>query len=793
MTSDTGRRRGWLVAVLLGAVTLAVFWSVRRCEFTSFDDPAYVTDNEMVSRGLTSEGVTWAFSHPHGGNWHPLTSLSHMLDVTLFGLQPAGHHVVNLALHTLNSLLVFLLLRALTASFWRSALVAALFALHPLHVESVAWVSERKDVLSTLFFLLTLWAYARYTGKSQAQQPGSKFWYAVTLVCFALGLLSKPMLVTLPCVLLLLDFWPLRRLDWPGPCQKLRPLLVEKLPFLLLTVAACVITYRIQSEAGATSEIPFGTRVARIILAYASYSMKLLLPFNLAVFYPLPKTIPWWELGGAGAVLAAVSLAAGRAWRRAPELAVGWCWFLGTLVPVIGLVQVGQQFIADRYTYIPSIGFFVALVWTGAAFLQACKVSPMAIATACAAWLAALGFLTTKQIATWQNSEALYTHALAVTADNHVAHNNLAALRFGQQRYEEAGRHAAEALRISPNFADAHLNYGNVLSQTGKIAEAQEHLQRALELKSTPQAMYNLARLLGDHGDPVKAESLYRAALAQQPGLLDARYNLGLLLTRLKRPAEAQAEFEKVLAAHPAFPGARLTLGALLAELKRFDEAAKVLLRQIELVPGDVDARYNLGHVYLLLDRPTDARAQFAEAVKRRPDDLGLRRSYGDALFQEGQLDEAITQLREVMRQKPDAHSVYQIALAQTMMGDYTNAVASLRQSVALQPEFVDALNDLAWTLATAPDANVRRPDEALTVALRACALTSNQVVRCLGTLDAAYAAAGHFQPAITTAQRVVQMAQDAGDASLANMAKERLKFYQAGQPYFQSFAPVNR
>lgn len=793
MTLDAGRRKGWLITVLLGAVTLAVFWPVRHCEFTNFDDPSYVTENEMVSRGLSAEGFAMAFRQPHGGNWHPLTSLSHMLDVSLFGLKPAGHHLVNLALHSLNAMLVFAVLRALTGSFWRSALVAGLFALHPMHVESVAWISERKDVLSGCFFLLTLLAYARYVSGEKIQQSKSRFWYALTLLCFALGLMSKPMLVTLPCVLLLLDLWPLRRMTWPVPWPQLRPLLVEKLPFILLTIASCVITYWIQSDAGATSEIPLNTRLARICIAYASYVMKLLGPIKLAVFYPLPKSIPWWELAGAVVFLVAISLTAWRALRRSPELAVGWLWFLGTLVPVIGLVQVGQQLMADRYTYLPSIGFFIAFVWTGAAFLQGFKVSPLATATACALWLGGLGFLTAKQITTWRNSEALYTHALAVTTDNHVAHNNLAALCFEQKRYEAAAHHAAEALRISPNYADAHLNYGNALNQAGKTAEARQHLERALELKPTPAAMFNLAKLFADGGETAQAEQLYRAALAQQPGLVDARYNLALLLTKVNRAAEAQTEFETVLRARPIYPGARLTLGALLAGQKRLDEAAKVLRQQIELVPGDADARYNLGHVYLMLDLPTDARAQFAEAVRLRPDDLGLRESYGDALFQEGQFDQAIVQLRELLRAKPTAKVNYQLGLAQTVTGNYTNAVAALRQAVALQPDFVDALNDLAWTLATAPDPNVRRPDEALTAAMRACELTTNRVARYLGTLDAAYAAAGQFPQAIATAQRVVEMAQAMNDAGLAKMAGERLKFYQAGQPYFQSFAPPNR
>lgn len=793
MNFDLGRRNRWLVAVLLAAVTLEVFWSVRRCEFTNFDDPDYVTENDWVSRGLTWAGAAWAFQHSHAGNWHPLTSLSHMLDVTLFGLNPTGHHLMNLAWHTLNSLLLLAVLWTLTGAWWRSAMVAGLFALHPMHVESVAWISERKDMLSTFFGLMTLFAYASYAVPStgfRVSGSKSKVWYAVTLLCFAFGLMSKPMLVTWPFVLLLLDLWPLRRLAWPVEAKQLRQLVVEKWPFFLLTIVLCVITYTTQSEAGAMSEIPFSTRLARVFVAYASYVAKLLLPLKLAVFYPLPQIIPWWELAGAVVLLVVISLGAVRVLRRLPELAVGWFWFLGTLVPVIGLVQVGQQLMADRYAYIPAIGFFVAVVWGVAALLQRSKANPVLIAAGSLVWLAALGFLTVQQTRTWRNSEALYTHALRVTENNHVAHNNLAALLQKLGRYAEADAHAAEALRISPNFAGAHMNWGNALIRAGKTAEALEHLQRSLALEPTPITQYNLANLWRENGDPVKAEQFYRAALAKRPHFVDARYNLGLLLAQGKRNDEAQVEFEKVLAAQPAFPGARLTLGAMLAQDNHPTEAAAVLRRQIELVPTDADARFNLGQVLLQLGRVPEAREQFAAAAKLQPEDPGIRQTLGATLLQEGQIREAITQLQEAISRKPNAAATYQLALAQSVAGDFTNAVASLRQTLTLQPDWVSALNDLAWTLATVPDAAVRRPEEAVRLALRACELTTNQVARCLGTLDAAYGAAGQFENAIATALRVAQMSQTAGDTNLAALAKERLLFYRAGKPYVQSLAP---
>ncbi|HZQ47988.1 MAG TPA: hypothetical protein VFC07_13300, partial [Verrucomicrobiae bacterium] len=428
----TEKRTKLICAALLVAVTVAVYWPVTGCDFINYDDPDYVTNNPMVQHGLTAQSVTWAFTQSHASNWHPLTWLSHMLDCALFGLKPGAHHAVNLLFHTANTVLLFLVLNNLTRAVWRSALAAALFAWHPLHVESVAWVSERKDVLSAFFWLLTMAVYAKFTGLSKAQSPKSKVYYVVALLFFACGLMAKPMVVTLPFVLLLLDFWPLGRIynfETGRRSESFIRLCVEKLPFFCLSALTCVVTVwsqRAEHSVVSTATLSLPGRMANVLVSYVLYLGKTIWPTNLALPYPFSHEWTLLQATGAGLLLMVLTAIAVLNWRTRPQLAVGWFWFLGTLVPVIGLVQVGLQSMADRYTYLPLIGIFVALVWGIPGRWAVWPRPGMLCYAAGSAILILLLLATSLQLTYWQNSVSLFSHTTAVTKDNILAEYNLA-------------------------------------------------------------------------------------------------------------------------------------------------------------------------------------------------------------------------------------------------------------------------------------------------------------------------------------------------------------------------------
>lgn len=502
-----------LLCLALAAAVLAVFWQVQGHEFIRYDDYEYVVENPHVRNGLTLQNVVWAFSTPYASNWHPLTFLSHMLDCELYGLNPAGHHLNSLLIHLLNTLLLFLILARATGALWRSAFVAALFGLHPLHVESVAWVAERKDVLSTFFWILTVHFYIRYT-----EGPGAVP-YMISLLFFSLGLMSKPMLVTLPFVLLLMDYWPLERFRFKEPGEErglsngseekdakihVGPirLLLEKTPFLMLAASSSVVTFLVQEKWGAVhSLIPLKTRIANALFSYVHYLIKALWPGDLAFFYPHPgNTLPMIQVLGAGILLAGLTLLALCNFRRIPYLIVGWFWYLGTLFPVIGLIQAGPQAMADRYTYMPLIGVFLIVTWGAYGIAERhIRLRPILLLSA-AVCLSALSVSSWFQVRHWKDSRSLFEHALAVTASNFLAHNNLGNVLAREGRTEEAVRHFSEAIRIQPGNAAAHNNFGNALLDMGKHREALFHYREALRLRPDfREARLNLQRALERH------------------------------------------------------------------------------------------------------------------------------------------------------------------------------------------------------------------------------------------------------------------------------------------------------
>jgi Tfp pilus assembly protein PilF len=573
MTSKINRNYLVLaVCIALSITTIAVFWQVGNHEFISFDDNDYVTENRYVQDGLTLKGIVWAFSGPHAHNWHPLTWLSHMLDCQLFGLKPGRHHLVNLLFHVANTLLLFLVLHRMTKALWQSAFVAGLFALHPLHVESVAWVAERKDVLSTFFWMLTMGAYVYYV-----EHPGYKR-YLLVFVFFLLGLMSKPMLVTLPFVLLLLDFWPLKRLhkaksgariaaarSQPArrgkkkqksrqPLQKdtpqkmaavktlalwpeIRPLLKEKIPFFVVTILFCFITIYAQHRVVKPMELyPLGLRIANALISYVSYIGKMLWPVKLSIFYPyVGVALLSWQAVSAILVIMVTTYVTIRAARSFPYLIVGWLWYLGTLIPVIGLVQVGLQSMADRYTYVPLIGVFIMIAWGAPEILNRWRYGRFALASAAVVILLACMIMTYVQIGFWRNSIALYEHAIEVTSANSWAQNNLGYALALQGKRDEAIAHFQEAISIN-NPADAHYNLGIMMASQGKLDDAINHFRESIRISPEyAKAHNNLGSALLSQGRFDEAITSYREALRLNPDYTIAQDNLKNALTVKKK------------------------------------------------------------------------------------------------------------------------------------------------------------------------------------------------------------------------------------------------------------------
>jgi protein O-mannosyl-transferase len=842
MPEDRTRGRTAVCCALLVLATAAVYWPVLRHGFINLDDSDYVSGNPPVTAGLTWQGVKWAFTSTHAGNWHPATWLSHMLDCQLYHLRPAGHHLTNLLLHTANVLLLFGLLKRLTGALWRSALVAALFALHPLHVESVAWVAERKDVLSGFFFLLTLWAYVQYvkakglrlkaeggvssqwsvaSGSGAAatgndgprttdhglltKHQASRFtfhvstFYLLSLTFFALGLMSKPMLVTLPFVLLLLDYWPLRRLQLSTLNSQLSTVF-EKLPFFALSAVSCVVTFVVQQASGATqAPPPLDARLANALVACARYLGKTLWPANLAVFYPYtPFDLGSWQVVGAGLLLAAVTasllayaLKEGRRMNDqsrkglpsasslqslACPLAMGWLWFVGMLVPAIGLVQVGLQAMADRYTYLPHIGLFIAVTWGAVAAAErrrgraSAPASPEptearrslgsrgrspSLALACGLAvlvLTACGLLTARQVSYWQNNTMLFGHAAAVTSGNYRAYAIIGSQLGGEGRLTEGIEWCRKSLDIAPGYAEAHNTLGAIYARQGKNDEA-------------------LAE--------------YETAAQEDPAYLDAREALANLLLRQRRFAEAEGWCREALRLAPQKLPVMYSLATALHQQGKLDEAAGWYRRILAVDPALSTPHRFLGNILAAQGKPEAAIAEWRLALKVRPADGDTRTVLGVVLLEQGQLDEAAAQLSEAARlQATNALANSQLALIHEQRHETRAAIECFRRALQAQPDWPETLNNLAWILAANPEASLRNGTEAVQLAERACKLTGYKEPLMVGTLAAAYAEAGRFEDAVKTAEKARDLAAAAGLKAVAEKNSQLLELYRAAKPY---------
>jgi tetratricopeptide (TPR) repeat protein len=677
--------RNSVVCGLLALAVLAVYGQVASFEYVGWDDDLYVGEESRAPQGLTTEGAVWAFSTGHAANWHPLTWLSHMLDFELFGRDPGAHHLVNVLLHLVNALLLFGALRLMTRALWLSALVAALFALHPLHVESVAWVAERKDVLSTAFGLLAILAYTAWVRR------GGLGLYLATACAMALSLLAKPMLVTLPFVFLLLDYWPLGRLR-PGPrdgdeergedrepeapappARPLKRLLLEKAPLLVLSVASSVVTFLMQRNGGAvgsTEVVSLAQRAGNALVSYVVYAAKTAWPSDLSILYPHPYLpdsgalpLAGWQVAGSALLLGAASLLVFRTFRRRYAL-VGWLWYLGTLVPVIGLVQVGGHALADRYTYVPLIGLFVIVAWGGAELATALRERHerlgRAVTPAVVSVLAALAVCSWVQTRHWRDSIALFEHALEVTPRNRSMSFNLGNELRRKGRPQEAIFHYRAALWVKPNDVKVHNNLGLALWSQGEQDEAMRHYREALDANPAfAEARGNLANALRSRGELDEAVEQYHRALRDKPQLVQAQNGLGIALRAQGRLDEAIVQYREALEIEPDYAEAHTNLGLALQSQGKLEEAVRQHRQALRFKPELAAAHNNLGIVLESQGQLDETVGHYREALRIAPGLATAHHNLGNALRAQGNLGDAIRHYEEALRIDP-AHAAAQ-------------------------------------------------------------------------------------------------------------------------------------
>jgi tetratricopeptide (TPR) repeat protein len=706
-----------LLTVLLVVATVVAYWRVCGNDFISYDDPIYVVDNPEVKKGLTADSITWSFTSTYAGYWQPLTWLSFQLDQQIFGPAPWGYHFTNLLLHVANTVLLFWAFLWMTGAVWPSFVVAAFFALHPLHVESVAWVTERKDVLSTLFWMLTLLAYVKY-----ARRPGLAR-YLLVLSMFVLGLMAKPMLVTLPCVLLLLDYWPLARfssgpgpaeteVDRPGVGRSLGRLVAEKLPFFAISAILSVTAFRAQHASGGVMSlegVALPLRMTNALAAYAAYMGTMVWPSRLALYYPYPRGgIGWWQVGAAVVLLGSITVVAVLQARRRPYLLVGWLWFLGTLVPVSGLVQIGGQARADRFTYVPLVGLFIMLAWGIEDLGQRISVTrPIRIALS--AILIGCLLLTWRQVGYWRNSETIWLHSAEVIKDHYIAELSLSVIYEKQGNVKEGLEHSIKAVRIRPDPA-AHVHISNLFLQQGHLEEAKKHCLEALRL---------------------------------QPDSADAYTNLGIIYSMEGKAAPARAAYSKAL----------------------------------EIDPRHAGAHWNLGQNLLLENNYKEAVLHFEQVLQTDP---GFDKAYdglGDASFYQGQIARAVTHYSRAVTLAPTvARYHYDLACALTELGNMEDAKKHYTDGKRLDPQWPQEAAQQAWQLARHPDQRRRHAAMALQLAKEACGAVDPPPAQFLLSLAAAYEDSGQVHKAADTARKGLETADRAGRNDLKRAFQELLE-----------------
>lgn len=717
-TPDNLSARGGLTILVSFALALCVvgtYWPIRDNHFIPFDDVEYITGNYHVNAGFTSDSLRWAFTHIYAANWHPLTWLSHMLDCQFWGLKPTPHHLTNLALHILSTILLFLIFRLATRRIWPSAFVAAVFGLHPVHVESVAWAAERKDVLSGFCFMLTLLCYVWY-----ARRPTLKR-YLLVLSTFALGLLAKPMLVTLPFVLMLLDYWPLHRIDnREGDRRPLRALLLEKVPLLALAIGASIVTYLGQTTSGAAPSLEaytFGLRLQNAIVSYLRYIGKTFWPTKLAVFYPIYGDFKPPLLWVSALAVLVVVTALVIIWRKHRYLLVGWLWFLGMLVPVIGIVQVGMQSMADRYMYLPMIGLTIMVAWGALELCQRFRLRQVVTVLSIAV-LVVCSIMTWRQVRYWKDGLTLFYHALEVARDNPLAEMIVGSEYGNRDEVARAVPYFRRAIQLDPTYAGGYTGLGRALMFLKQYGEAHEVLQKADQLdQRDPSIALNMGDLAGEQGDYAEAVRQYLRSLDRKSDQPQVQYNLAIALMHLND----------------------------------FSAAEDHLRRMLKMTPGSAEAHYHLSKL----------------------------------LLRRGQRAQAETELRESLRLEPKSpQAQFDLAMIELGDHHFDSATKSLRESVRLDPNFFPAVQNLAWLLATAPQVSADDANEALQLAQRADEAMKHKDAGVLDTLAAAQATKGQFDRALQIAQEAATLANRSGDTKLAKEIESRQAGYRQKRRY---------
>ncbi|MDJ0811134.1 MAG: tetratricopeptide repeat protein [Desulfobacterales bacterium] len=683
------RHRDPIIGVLLFLGTLALYAPTLSYDYINIDDPDYVADNHIIKQGLSRESLAWAFTTTRTANWHPLTWLSYMADVQFMGSSARTHHLVNVLFHALNAVVLNMVLRRMTNAVWLSLIVSLLFSVHPLNIESVVWISERKNVLSTLFWLLVMGCYARYTNRKSIGA------YLAALLFFALGLMAKPMLVTLPCVLLLLDFWPLER--WPSsplnPARKTPAtanygrLIGEKIPFFALTAASCIVTFWAQQAEGAVKSLetfPLVSRLVNALVSYAVYLQKVVWPDPLTIFYPFPSHYPGWQISGAAILLAIATYLALRTRKHHPYLLMGWFWYLGTLVPVIGIVQVGEQAMADRYAYIPTIGVFISVVWGGHALIRRKGINLAAAATASGLAIAALASVTWHQTPYWRNSQTLLRHAIATTQDNHLAHNNLGADYAQKGEFDKAARHYYEALRANPDYWRAHYNLGLAMERMGRLTDALDHYDKILQLNPDYDDAHNkigstLAKL--DRWD--EARKHFRKAVQINPRNASAHNNLATTLAREGRMQEARTHFQQAVEIDPYLDSAIIPLALIHAQQGRIDAAQAVLETGLQRLPNNASIASELGRLHHQRGELDQAADYYRKVIALLPRNGEALNGLATIHFQKQEYEEALRLFLKLSQLFPDhPEADYNIACVYARQHQTQNALRWLRQAI---------------------------------------------------------------------------------------------------------------
>ncbi len=695
-----GLRLNILVCLFLSLITLAVYWQVTSHEFINLDDPIYVTENKHIQKGLTPENIVWAFNFTDKRDvyWHPLTWFSHMLDCQGYGLNPGMHHLSSLIFHMANGVLLFLVFKRMTGSLWKSAFVAALFALHPINVDSVAWIAERKNVLSTFFWMLTLLSYAYYCERPRTSR------YLLTFLAFVLGLLAKPMLITLPFVLLLLDYWPLGRLRSSTKISA-SLLVLEKVPFLIISAISIYVST--SSLKGFNSWIsfeqtPMSLRISNAFVSYVSYIGKMIWPQNLAVFYPYPHMIPIWKIACSGLFLIFVSLLVVLAAKKRSYLAVGWFWFLGTLVPVIGLAQAGLwPALADRWAYVPFIGLYIMIAWGATELLNRWPKNRIVLAATAVMILSILTSATLIQLRYWTNSITLFEHALEVTTNNFVGHNNLAVAYAKQEDLTKVIHHHSETLKINPGFMKAHNDIGIALSKQNNIDEAIKHFALATELDPYyAEAFNNLGFSLTKKGRISDAITQLSEALRIDPNHVSARNNMGLALMGQGMTEKAMTHFSEAIRINPDYAGSYNNLGFALSKRGEMANAIAQFSKALQIDPEYADAHNNLGISLQSQGKIIEAIDCFSEAIRINPEHAISQDNLGFALAIQGRIPEAIIHFAEALRISPENARVHNhMGMTLANQGNFSEAIKHFSEAIRIAPTYDEARNNLTKLL----------------------------------------------------------------------------------------------